>query len=218
MKTILLIFLVLLASCLDSSFLDKIENHVEYYSGTTKKKCEYSTLNNKRIGTALYYDLSGKVIKKINYINGKIIELSLFINDEISYKENFIDSNLYMYYPKGKLKSFQKYNHEGVYYYNNYDSITGKLIKCYRDLNEEIWISEDSVNIKPYAKTVKDKLDNYKYFLIMSNKFNDKTDTIFPQKKVGIISFKNEKRMKWKKVVCDSIGCYSLPVTLGIEK
>ncbi|MDI1234399.1 MAG: hypothetical protein PSX81_08965 [bacterium] len=218
MKNFILIFLILLTSCFDSCFSDSIVNHVEFHSGTTKKKCEYSTLNNKRIGSALYYDLNGKVIKKINYVNGEIIELLLFVNDEISYKENFIDSNLYIYYPKGKLKTYQKYNHEGVYYYNNYDSITGKIIKCYRDLNEDIWINEDSVKIKPFAKTPNDKLENYTYYVTVPKKISHKTDTFFLQKKNGVISFKNEKRMRWEKIICDSIGCYSLPVTLGIEK
>ena len=212
MRLVFVNIFMVFVSCQNS-----IKHHVELYPNSKTKKCEYSTINERRVGNAYYYDFKGSLVKKINYDRGKITELSIFVNDKLSFKENFVDSNLFIYYPKGNLKSFQKYNHEGVYYYNNYDSITGKIIKCYRDLNEEILINADSIKIKPYAKSIKDKLDNYVYYVAILNQSRKKTDTFICQKKIGVITFKNEKRMKWQKVICDSIGCYSLPVTIGIE-
>ena len=103
MRLEFVIIFILFVSCENS-----IKHHVELYPDSKNKKCEYSTINERRVGNAYYYDFKGSLVKKIKYDRGKITELSLFNNDELYYKENFIDSNLYIYYSKGKLKSFQK--------------------------------------------------------------------------------------------------------------
>lgn len=209
---------------------DDTINHIVYFKDSKKIFCKYRTVNGMYVDTIQYFDISGKRTGNIIYFDNKIVEeqnfengilkhkhfisdrLEYYENDEITKVDNLIDLSTIHYYKGGRIKRFEKKCNGKVIYYNEFDSISLKPVAFYRHIEEELTVNKDTLMLKPYFPCNNFKLDDYTYSIEL-NSADEYGRKIFQYSRNSpVLKIKMNRNLSWNKTICDSIGCYTIPV------
>ena len=163
---------------------------------------------NKEVSEIHYYRKTSEIK---NSFNSKIEHLKYFKGVELYKYYNNVDSYSIVYFGGGKeIKEFRKFNYSGDYYLNEFDSISHHLIRCQRSIRQKYSIIGDSIFVTPYFECRRESLDNYTitYVILNSTGLVDRTFLIDKKQKFFVLP--NAKHYDMIKVVCDSVGCFSI--------
>lgn len=147
-------------------------------------------------------------------------EMTYLLYDNYGFVQNIInnnDSSVTVFYNRSnKIKKFYKFKCNYTYYRNTYDSLNGKLLECYRDINDSIRTINDSIEVSFSTIDIKENIENYSIIMIELDKRGLAKKTYFQKSKNPKFKFKEENK-RFIKVICDSIGCYSLSYNIILE-
>lgn len=229
---LLIISIILLAACKQTTSKDKVTVIVDYYPKTGDiSQIVYLSNSGKTTDSIYYYHKNGQldgreiwqndsVVKTFFYENNKIESIvdhltqKYFYYDKNGYKRRILDkkdSTVTVFYKNSNnIKTFEKYNcYNEFYYRNGYDSITNKINYCYRRAYTDLKVLKDSIYISLYFATKREKIENYTFILIEHEDDGTVRSTKTQKHIKPLFVYKTEKKKRWTMVVCDSLGCFS---------
>ncbi|MES2617634.1 MAG: hypothetical protein V4613_07140 [Bacteroidota bacterium] len=208
-------------SCNESKPKRNIKHEVVYYEGTKIKKMEFDMESDSLVGPILMYEKDGSLRCKSIYASGDTIEVAQYgyKNNKLLYFDNIKEQTRTWYFSNGNKARFEKYANDTVdYYINYYDSITKKPIDFFRDIRFDVSDTMDIVTLEPYLENPADKLINYSFIIITHNSTRSGIRKTYYQKSTHpIFKLKKESHTEFSYIICDSLGCYTLPMSLTFE-
>ncbi|MEZ4804942.1 MAG: hypothetical protein R2852_05535 [Bacteroidia bacterium] len=226
---ILMNIVVYIISCSNRTDCSLIK---EYYSNTENIKRIYKICGNKIVDTSFHFDRKGLInmkiiysnnepIEKLIYKNGQIVSrkynnglVASYLNGVISQLYNPNDSSFTHYYNNGKIKSYSKLCKGMLIYKNDYDSLTSKPIKYYREFDEKITIKNDSIIVEPFCSCPGTEIEKFRFtfeIFYKNGKYSEIKIENNPQPRIAV---KYDNIQKWNKIICDSFGCCTIPVLI----
>lgn len=196
---------------------------VNHYSSTNlTKDSVYSFYPNNELLEKSFYS-HDSLVKDCQYVDGKLKYMHDYKNNivyEFTSEGNVLlinnnkdSTNTIFYKNSKKVKTFMKFNHFEAYYHNTYDSVKQSLLRCFRHSYEDFKVEGDKLHVRPYFESKTEDISKYTFTIILLDKDGFVKNTYFQKGLNPHFILPYEPKMKWIKVVCDSIGCYSLPFT-----
>ena len=196
---------------------------LNYYSSPNlTKDSVYSFYPNNELLEKSFYS-NDSLVKDYQYIDGKHKYMHDYENNilyEFTRARNVLlinnnkdSTNTIFYHNSKRIKTFMKFNSFEAYYYNTYDSAKQTLQSCFRHSYEDFKVVGDKLYVTPFFESKNEDISKYTFTLILLDHDGFVKNTYFQKGKNPRFVLPYEPKMKWIKVVCDSIGCYSLPFT-----